>query len=142
MVDAPGLKLLEQIDALEGVALPVVVRHPCRENCWIGISLTTSFQRAFDESSTSLTNRLYWRLPSIVWFGSVIASLHAWETGSASDGASAEKNSAVLGGTVGARSGKPVAGLSQVPPAEALALRNERSSRKNSSRFFPHRNVR
>ena len=34
------------------------------------------------------------------------------------------------------------AGLSQAPFADALALRNERSSRKKSSRFLPQRSVR
>ena len=78
--------------------------------------------------------------PSIVRFGSLIAARHSGGTGLASGGATAEKTLRVLCGAVGARSGSPLpAGLSQAPPKSALELRNERSSRKKTSRFLPQR---
>src|SRR5881394_428967 len=105
------------------------------------VSFMTTFHRALDDS-TSCRNRWSCALPSIVRLGLSILRLHAGATGSLSDGISALKTLRLLSGAVGARSGWPVSGLSQVPLAEAFALLNERSSRKKSSRFFPHLNVR
>src|SRR5215211_546332 len=91
----------------------------------------------------SRLNAASWRLPRNVRFGSLIRSLHACGAGWASDGTSSENVLRVDCGAVGARSGEPgVLGLSQVPPCDALASRNERSSRKNTSRFLPQRNLR
>src|SRR5262249_15618140 len=102
----------------------------------------TTFHLAVDDF-TALRKVFSWFWPSIVRFGLLIASRHACETGLASEGTSAEKTLRTLCGAVGARSGSPgVDGLSQTPLAEALALRNERSSRKKSSRFLPQRSVR
>src|SRR5215213_9685594 len=96
-----------------------------------------------DERWTSRLNAASWVLPRNVRFGSLIRSLHACGAGWASDGTSAENTLRVYCGAVGARSGEPdPAGLSQVPPADAFASRNERSSRKNTSRFLPQRNFR
>src|SRR4051794_25938101 len=98
----------------------------------------TTFHRAF-EDSTSWRKRLYCAWPSMVRCELLILSLHFCATGAESDGIRDEKIFRLLSGAVGARSGSPgVCGLSQTPLAEALALRNDRSSRKNSSRFLPH----
>src|SRR3954452_10461642 len=100
-----------------------------------------TFHVAF-EALIAFVNRLYWRGPSMVRFGSLIASLHCCDTGCLSDGTSSEKSVRVLCGPVGARSGWPVSGLSHWWLAEALALRNERSSSMNTSRLRPQRNER
>ena len=103
----------------------------------------TTFQRAFERLDVVQEARCTARWPSMVRFGLLIASLQAWDTGCVSDGISARRALRVLAGAVGARSGWPgVSGLSQTPFAEALALRNDRSSRKKSSRFLPQRTVR
>src|SRR5436190_22182453 len=101
----------------------------------------TTFHRALDDS-TSWRNWWSCAWPSIVRLGLSILRLQAGDTGSLSDGISALKTLRLLCGAVGAGSGWPVSGLSQVPLAEAFALRNERSSRKNSSRFLHQRAVR
>src|ERR687897_199238 len=100
-----------------------------------------TFQRAL-ELSTSRTKRLSWRWPRNGRLGSLIVRLHSCETGWSSEGISAENRFRVDVGAVGARSGAPVDGLSQVPLKLALAARNERSSRKKISRFLPQRNFR
>ena len=101
----------------------------------------TTFHVAF-ERLTAFTKSLYCLVPSIVRFGLLIVFRQACETGCESDGTSAANALRVFCGAVGARSGWPVCGLSQTPFADALALRNERSSRKKSSRFLPQRTVR
>ncbi len=68
------------------------------------------------ESATAFLNAASCFEPSIVRFGSLIASRHPGGTGFASGGAIAEKTVRVPCGAVGARSGSPLpAGLSQVP---------------------------
>src|SRR5215210_3245572 len=94
------------------------------------------------DACTSLRKLLSCAWPSIVRLGSLIVSRHCCDTGLASDGISSAKTLRVDWGAVGARSGAPVLGLLHVPPADALALRNERSSRKNISRFWPQRKLR
>src|SRR5436190_8303105 len=101
----------------------------------------TTFHFAFD-ALTSCRNRFSCALPRKVLFGLLIASLHCWETGWLSEGMRKANRARVAGGAVGARSGWPVWGLSQTPFADAFALRNERSSRKNTCRFLPQRKVR
>src|SRR4051794_11073207 len=98
----------------------------------------TTFHLASD-AFTSLTKRSNCALPSSVRLGSLILSLHFCDTGAENDGTSTENTWRVDCGAVGARSGSCVCGLSQVPPADALALRNERSSSRNRSRFLPQR---
>src|SRR2546423_10886854 len=94
------------------------------------------------EDLTAFRKVLSCSWPSIVRWGLLMASRHACDTGCDSDGVIAAKLLRVLCGAVGARSADPgVDGLSQTPFADALALRNERSSRKNSSRFLPQRSV-
>src|SRR4051812_23271475 len=100
-----------------------------------------TLKRAF-EFEMSWTKRLSWRGPGIGREGSLMVSRHACETGAANDGMTAANCWRTAVGSVGARSGWPVCGLSQTPPALALAERNDRSSRKNSSRFLPQRRVR
>src|SRR6476619_3781223 len=101
----------------------------------------TTFHLAF-ELSTARRKRWSCALPRKVRWGLLILFLQAWETGWAREGMTAANRARVADGAVGARSGSPVAGLSQTPLSEAFALRNERSSRKKSSRFLPHRKVR
>src|SRR3954451_7855984 len=101
----------------------------------------TTFHVAF-EASTALVKAASCFCPSIVRFGLLIVSRHDCETGWDSDGTRAANTFRTLCGAVGARSGWPVSGLSHAWFAEALALRKERSSRKNSSRFLPQRSVR
>src|SRR4051794_16310874 len=100
-----------------------------------------TFQVAF-EALIALVKRAYWRAPSIVRLGSLIASLHCWDTGCLNDGTRSEKSVRWAVGAVGARSGWPVSGLSHVWLADAFALRNERSSSMKTSRLRPQRNVR
>ena len=101
----------------------------------------TTFHFAF-EVSTARRKRLRCALPRKVRLGLLSLSLQACETGWESEGMTAANTLRVLCGAVGARSGWPVSGLSQMPPADALALRKERSSRKNISRFLPQRKLR
>src|SRR5215212_2816567 len=91
------------------------------------------------ERETAFSNAASCRLPRKVRFGSLIAAVHAGETGCDSDGVTAENSVRVDCGAVGARSGRPVCGLSHTWLASAFALRNERWSRKNASRFLPQR---
>ena len=92
-----------------------------------------TFQVAFD-ALIAFVNAAYWRAPSIVRDGSSIAAMQAGATGFRSPGASVANASRTAWGAVGARS--------PLHAAVAFALRNERSSRKKSSRCFPQRNVR
>src|SRR5947209_14384145 len=103
------------------------------------ITLNVAVERLIARSKIASCRR-----PSIVRLGSLIAFRQAWLTGWASDGAIAAKMLRTLCGAVGARSGAPVCGLSQAWTVglPAFALRKERSSRKNSSRFLPHLNDR
>ena len=101
----------------------------------------TTFHVAF-ERLTSLTNRLSCACRGRFGLGLLILSLQACETGWAREGTSAAKALRMFCGAVGARSGWPVSGLSQTWLADALPLRNERSSRKKSWRFLPQRTVR
>src|SRR5687767_3614021 len=94
------------------------------------------------ERRTSATKRWNWRLPSIVRPGSLMRSLHACDTGWRNDGTISENVARLAGGAVGARSGALVSGLLQVPPALALASRNERSSSMKNSALRPQRNRR
>src|SRR4030088_641122 len=89
-------------------------------------------------------NRASWLRPSIVRFGSLIALRQAALTGWDNDGEIAANADLTSGGAVGARSGAPLDGLSQAWTVglPALALRNERSSRRKSSRFLPQRTER
>src|SRR3989304_1006362 len=82
----------------------------------------------------ALVNAAYCRAPSIVRAGSFRAARHAGGTGFFRAGARLENASRTACGAVGARS--PLHTLAAFP------LRNERSSRKNSSRFLPQRTVR
>src|SRR3954453_1222043 len=102
----------------------------------------TTLKRAF-ELLISRTKRSNCFFPSIVRLGSLIVSRHAWETGwlSPVDGNTAPNTLRVDCGRVGARSGRPVLGLLQTPSFDALAERNERSSRKKVSRLPPQRRV-
>src|SRR4051794_27230193 len=102
-----------------------------------------TFQRAV-EWSTASVKRLYWREPRKVRLGLRIAARQAGETGWLSPvaGRAAPNTVRVDCGAVGARSRRWVCGLLQTPPADALAERKERSSRKNSSRFLPQRKLR
>ena len=68
--------------------------------------------------------------------------LHCCETGFASEGMNGANAFRVDCGAVGARSGSSVPGMSHAPPKSAFAERNERWSRKKSSRFLPQRKVR
>src|SRR4051794_129034 len=103
----------------------------------------TTFHFAL-ELVTSDMNRSYWRLPSIVRFGSLITARQAGSTVLVRpvDGSTAPNVFLTPCGAVGARSGAFVVGLSQAPLAEAFASRKERRSRKKTSRFLPQRNVR
>ena len=92
-----------------------------------------TFQVAFD-ALIAFVNAAYWRAPSIVRDGSLIAARQAGGTGFLRPGASAANASRTACGAVGARS--------PLQTVVAFALRNERSSRKKSSRFLPQRNVR
>src|SRR3954471_15659509 len=95
------------------------------------------------ERLTSRLNAASWRLPRNVRLGSLIRAVQAGGGGVRTDGTSTRKRLRVDCGAVGARSGDPdPAGLSHVPPCDALASRNERSSRKNTSRFLPQRKLR
>src|SRR3954447_22789334 len=107
----------------------------------MGVSFMTTFHFAV-EFSTFARNRLTCAPPRKLRLRLLILSLQACETGSAGDGTTAENVLRVLCGAVGAKSGWPVSGLSQTWLADALPLRNERSSRKNTWRFFPQRTVR
>ena len=103
----------------------------------------TTFQVAFEALIAVHEALRAGALPSIVRFGSLIASRQACgDRVARATGSSAANALRVRCGAVGARSGAPVAGLSQTPFAEALALRNERSSRKKISRFLPQRKLR
>jgi hypothetical protein len=104
-----------------------------------GVSLTITLKVAV-ELRTSRRKWASWRAPSIVREGSLIFSTHLAGTGRASVGTSSVKAWRMAGGAVGARSGAPA--TVHRPPAEAFAERNDRSSRKNSSRCLPQRNVR
>src|SRR4051794_37699539 len=101
----------------------------------------TTLKRAV-ERETALLNAASCRFPRKVRFGSLIAAVHAGETGCDSDGVTVENSVRVDCGAVGAISGLPVCGLSHTWLASAFALRNERSSRKKTSRFLPQRNER
>src|SRR2546430_15976906 len=94
------------------------------------------------ELLTAVSNLPSWREPSIVRFESLMAFRQAGDTGAASDGAIGVKALRTSCGAVGAKSGLLVIGLLHVliVGLPAFALRNERSSRKNSSRFLPQRN--
>src|SRR5205085_853634 len=96
------------------------------------------------ERLIAVWNILSWREPSIVRLGSLIVSRHGCATGAVNDGATAANSARTDPGAVGARSGLPVCGLSQVwiVGLPALALRNERSSSRKISRFLPQRNER
>src|SRR5215210_2390558 len=94
------------------------------------------------ELLTARRKRFFWRAPRNVLAELRMLSRHACETGCASDGSTSANTARVDWGAVGATSGRPVLGLLQTPPASALALRNERSSRKNTSRFLPQRKLR
>src|SRR4051794_39966259 len=94
------------------------------------------------ECETARSNAASWRLPRKVRSGLLILSLHALETGWDSDGVTSENSVRVDCGAVGARSGLCVCGLSHTCPSSALALRNERSSRKKTWRFLPQRKER
>src|SRR4029079_10036293 len=103
------------------------------KNCWIGTSLTITFQVAVD-ALIAFVNAAYWREPSIVRVGSASASRQGCGTAVASDGTSAAKAFRTACGAVGARSFLQI--------ARTFAERNERSSRKKSSRFLPQRKLR
>src|SRR6476661_1873 len=105
----------------------------------IGTSLTTTFHVAF-ERAIALVKRAYCAAPSIVRLGSSSAAKQLAGGGFASDGSIRAKRSRVCWGSVGTRSGAPVSGLSQAWFALAFAERNERSSRKKTSRLWPQRN--
>src|SRR3954471_4360480 len=98
----------------------------------------TTLNLAFD-AFTCLMNLLRWAMPRKVRFGSLILFLHFCDTGWLNDETRAENRVRVFCGAVGARSGWWVSGLSQVWLADALALRNERSSSRKTSRFLPQR---
>jgi hypothetical protein len=66
-----------------------------------------------------------------------IASRHCCETGCFHSVTTGEKRSRTACGSVGAVSGAPVCGLMHA--WSAWSLRNERGSRKNSSRLRPQR---
>src|SRR5215213_2316568 len=93
-----------------------------------------------------LTSRLHaasWRWPRNVRFCALIRSMQPGGGGLRNDGTRTPNRLRVDCGAVGARSGDPdPTGLSHVPLCDALASRNERSSRKNTSRFLPQRNLR
>jgi hypothetical protein len=95
--------------------------------------LTTTFQVAVD-ASTARVNSMNWRAPSMVRKGSSIAARQPAGTGFRSGGARLPNAFRTACGAVGARS----------PPQAVvtLALLNERSSRKKSSRFRPQRTLR
>src|SRR4029079_626782 len=97
-----------------------------------------TLKRAVD-FETAFLKAASWRAPRNVRLGLLIVSRHACDTGAASDGVTVENSVRVVCGAVGARSGLPVCGLSHTWLASAFALRKLRSSRKNSSIFFPHR---
>src|SRR5260370_114640 len=103
------------------------------------ITLNVAVDRLIADSNVAS-----WRRPSMLRFGSLIAFRHAWLTGWASDGVIREKAARTCCGAVGARSGAPLWGLSQVwiVGLPAFALRKERSSSRNTWRFLPQRNER
>src|SRR3954453_14026408 len=101
----------------------------------------TTLNRDVDREK-AFSNAASCRFPRNVRFGSLMREVHAGGTGWASDGVTPAKSVRVVCGAVGARSGSPVCGLSHTWPSSALALRNERSSRKNTWRFLPQRNER
>jgi hypothetical protein len=103
--------------------------------------LTTTFQVAFDRL-IAFVKRAYCAAPSIVRLGSFSAARHAADVGCLSDDSMIPKKSRSRWGSAGTRSGWCVSGLSQTWLALALAERNERSSRKNTSRLRPQRNER
>src|SRR4051812_38243770 len=107
----------------------------------MGVSFMMILNFAVD-AFTAFVKRVYWAAPSIVVFGLWIASRHAGDTGCASDGVTIANVLRTRCGAVGARSGLPVSGLLHTPVALAFGDRNERSSRKNTSAFLPHRKVR
>src|SRR5215208_8092075 len=96
-----------------------------------------------DERCTSRLKASSWRLPRNDRFGSLIRATQAGGAGLRSAGTRIPNTLRVDCGAVGARSGDPEpGGLSHTPPSDAFASRNERWSRKNTSRFLPQRNLR
>src|SRR3954451_13933996 len=87
---------------------------------------------------------LRWAEPSIVRLDDRIGLRHAFDTGPRSDGTTKPTCARCAVGGVGARSGSFVCGLSQVWMfgEPAFLERNERSSRKKTSRFLPQRKER
>src|SRR5919202_6444073 len=104
----------------------------------MGVSLKTTLNVA-DDRLIAAVKLSYCCLPKNVRVASSRAARHCGRTGWRSEGTASASRLRLGVGTVGARSGSPVCALSQVWLADALALRNDRSSRKKASRFLPQR---
>src|SRR5437588_367205 len=104
---------------------------------WLVRNIWSAARPALGLLSATLISRSKLRVPT----GPVVTSRMPLFVGPPCEGAKKANALRTLWGAVGAKSGALVDGLLQVPMVglPAFALRNERSSRKNSSRFLPQR---
>ena len=141
VVDVAALERVQQLDALVRVALPAVVRQAVEllDRVLVHDHLPPRV-RVLDRVAGSGGAAAS---PRKVRWGLLILFLHGLRDRLGERG---DQDARTGCGWSAARSGRGPAGrcrgCRRRPFAEALALRKERSSRKNSSRFLPQRKVR